>query len=245
MKANKRLTLCLPYYRNAGMLREQFRRLRNLPEVVKRHLEVIVVDDGSPDGQAQGEEIGCPLRLYRIAVDIRWNQDAARNIAAHHARTDWLLLTDIDHLVPPETFEGVMAGKLDPRRVYRFGRVTWSVDEGGRHSLTPYKPHPNSWLMTRAIYDRMGGYDERFAGLYGTDSDFRDRVLGHIGEPTLLDHVLIRVPRETVPDASTTTYARKVAGLDGEGIQRVKRERAMLGSWETKRLSFPYKQIYP
>lgn len=237
------LTLCLPYYRNAGMLKEQFKRLRRLPQEVLDRLEVIVVDDGSPDGEAQGEAIGCPLRMYRIDVDVRWNQDAARNIAAHEATTPWVLLTDIDHLVPFDTFRALFAKKLDKHQVYRFSRATWEVIDG-ENVETPYKPHPNSWLMTKAAFDRMGGYDERFAGLYGTDADFRDRLVSTLGEPTMLSSVLIRVPRETIPDASTTTYERK-APADREGIPRVKAERNANPNWVTKRLSFAYRQIWP
>src|SRR5882762_2695717 len=110
---SRKLTLCLPYYRNSGMLSLQFDRLGALPRALKSQLELIVVDDGSPDGEAQGREIGLPVRIFRIEVDVRWNQDAARNIAAHHAKHGWLLLTDMDHLVPRETLEVAIQRGLD------------------------------------------------------------------------------------------------------------------------------------
>jgi hypothetical protein len=35
------------------------------------------------------------------------------------------------------------------------------------------RPHPNSYLMRRADFWHMGGYDEDFRGWYGTDGNFR------------------------------------------------------------------------
>jgi hypothetical protein len=97
--------------------------------------------------------------------------------------------------------------------------------------------------MSRWLYDRMGGYDERFAGLYGTDADFRDRLNLHGSVKDLKQHV-IRVPRTVTPDASTTTYLRKQPE-DREGIARVKAERAGQKGWTTVRLSFPYHRVHP
>lgn len=236
------ITLCLPYYCNAGMLLEQYRRLQALRSSTRAQIAVIVVDDGSPDGDAMGANIGCPLSLFKIGVDVRWNQDAARNIAVHHATTPWVLLTDIDHIVPQDTWDALLGRKLDRSTIYRLSRLT--LDAVNPDRLSPYKPHPNTWLMTCNAYDRMGGYDERFAGLYGTDADFRDRVLKTTGEPHMLDAVVWRVPRTTIADASTTTYLRKQPE-DHEGIPRIKAERARDRLWRPLRLTFPYRQIYP
>jgi glycosyltransferase involved in cell wall biosynthesis len=235
-----KLTLCLPYYRNAGMLTRTLTELAALPAQIRAALEVIVVDDGSPDGEARGAEIGCPLWIYRVGVDIRWNQDAARNIAAHHAESPWLLLTDIDHLVPRGTFAAILETKLRKETVYRFSRET--LEPNGE--TTPYKPHPNSWLIRKALYWTIGGYDERFAGFYGTDSDFRNRVSESASEIKLLPQVLVRVPRTVIPDASTTTYERK-APQDGPGINRIKAARNALPQWRPLVLQCPYRLIYP
>ena len=241
----RKLALCLPFYMNHGMLDEQLRRLERLPETIKSELELIIVDDGSPNGEAQARDIGLPVRVFRIDVDIRWNQDAARNIGAYEANASWLLLTDIDHLVPRRTFEWLLSNTLGRKTVYRFQRMTLDAIEGKKDRLTEYKPHPNSWLMTREIYFKIGGYDERFAGHYGTDAEFRDRVLRCAGEPVMLDAPLYRVPRTTIADASTTTYVRKGAPEDVGAIQRIKNERAEDPQWKPLHFRNPYRQIFP
>jgi hypothetical protein len=238
------LTIVLPYYENAGMLREQQRCWGALSEDVRRQLHVIVVDDGSPRDPAKPhvqvpEGVGS-YRLYRILVDVRWNWLCCRNLGMQEAQTEWVLLTDIDHVAPERTLRRLMMDPLDPQVVYRFSRVD------APHQ-TPYKPHPNSWCMTRAMFIQMGGYDERFSGYYGTDADFRDRLTkiptNAVTRPchtvVMRSDPLIRYPREVIPDASTTTYGRKEP-QDVEHVQRIRRERERLSTWYPLRVTFPW-----
>lgn len=239
------LTLILPFYMNQGMLRHQQRHWRALPDDVKAHLHVVVVDDGSPRQPARKavEPTGiASFRLFRVGVDVRWNQHACRNIGVFEALTEWVFLTDIDHVVPVATLRRVMDGELDDRSVYRFSRVDAPLltPTLGRHGED--KPHPNTWLMTRAMYDRVGGYDERLSGYYGTDSDFRDRVRSRSRGVLLLPEVIIRYPREVIPDASTTTYERKTHD-DRLNVSRIRSDRDRLPNWRPLRLTFPYEHV--
>ena len=245
--SKRAFTLILPYYENPGQLARQIHKLCDLPEDVRGRLHLIVVDDGSPKSPVGDEVLGtraalppaegglASFRAFRIDVDIRWNWLAARNIGVHHTKTEWVLLTDIDLELPEATARALQEKKMRIENVYRFGRVT-------APDMTPYKPHPNSWFMTRQMFDKVGGYDERFSGFYGTDGEFRDRVRANCSRLIVLEEFpLVRVPRELVPDASTTTYGRKEA-QDHEGVTRIRREIAAQGG-PTKRLSFPYHQI--
>lgn len=230
-----RLTLILSYYLNPGMLVEQYKLLRELPDHIKKELNLIIVDDGSPKNPAFLESTGIPTRLFRMLVDIRWNQDACRNLAVHHTETEWVLLTDIDHMVPERTFQKVLSYQLDAEKVYRFSRVSAPAMEW-------YKPHPNSWFMTKVIYEgKIGGYDERLAGYYGTDADFSKRVHDN-AEVVFFKEPLIRVPREVISDASTTTYLRKQM-MDKVGIPRIKAGRDGVKGWRPTTLSFPYELV--
>lgn len=62
--------------------------------------------------------------------------DAARNIGAKEASAKWVLLTDMDHLVPVNTINAVNFQRLDANRVYRFARVS-------APDMLPHHPHPN------------------------------------------------------------------------------------------------------
>lgn len=241
-------TLILPFYENPVMLVRQYEHLAALPADVRECLHLIVCDDGSPKNPATwpcvaGEGIVEPdlnwlglasFQLFRVDVDVRWNWLTCRNIGVHHAKTDWVLLTDIDHMLPEATARRIQEKKLRPENVYRFSRVD-------APKLTPYKIHPNTWLMTREMFDKIGGYDERFSGFYGTDGEFRDRVKLNAAEVIILPEVMIRVPREVVPDASTTRYKRKQPE-DDVGVTRVRKQIRKEGG-PTRRLSFPYHQV--
>jgi hypothetical protein len=233
-------TLIFPYYENPTMLDMQLMRLSIMPAEVREALHLIVVDDGSPKSPLGEFTAACmrglglaSVQLFRITVDVRWNWIAARNLAVSQASTEWVLMTDIDHIVPEATMRRIQEVKLSDRNVYRFSRV--DVPD-----LTPYKPHPNSWLMTRAMFDKIGGYDERFSGYYGTDGEFRDRVTAACREVVLLDQALWRVPREVVADASTTAYQRKQPE-DREGVTRIRREIAQ--SPTPHRGTFPWVRV--
>ena len=237
----KRVTLCMAFYRNPSMLLRHYALFATFEPWMREAIDVVVVDDGSPEPQrAFGPSLVASdvhVRVYRMGIDIPWNQDACRNVAVQHAETQWVLLTDMDHMVPRQTWEVVLTQKLDPECAYTFERVN-------DPALDAYKPHPNSWLMTRALYDRAGGYDERYAGIYGTDGNFRNRLMRFAREFRRLPVPLIRVPREVTPDASTTTYPRKSIA-DDEKKRRVAAEIAKAPQVLTVRGRFPYTQVFP
>ncbi len=230
-----RITQIMAYYDNPTMLKRQLENIASYSQELKDKLELIVVDDCSPRWPATIEvDCGIPVQLFRTLVDIPWNQDFCRNLGAMKATTNWLLLTDIDHLVPETTIDGLFKKKdLKLNLVYKFDRVS-------APDMQPYKPHPNSWFMTRDMYWNVGGYDERFAGYYGTDGDFRDRINVYT-DIIQLPLPLIRVGREVIPDASTTTLERKKPE-DGQAIQRIKGERGNIHVAPVI-MSFPWEEI--
>lgn len=258
------LTLIMAFYENPGMLVEQQKAWRALPEDLKANFHAIVTDDGSPTRPALpvAEPTGiASFQLNRTLVDVRWNWLFARNLGVSQSPTRWVLLTDIDHLLPESTLRKLMTEELDDQIIYRFSRLDAPHPMpasarpcacGARKcpGLTPYKPHPNSWLLTTRMFDRMGGYDERFSGFYGTDADFRDRANiipnNAATKPAkgivMRADPLIRYPREVIADASTTTYGRKER-QDHINVQRIRAERDVIKDWKPLRVTFPYEQL--
>jgi hypothetical protein len=126
---------------------------------------------------------------------VRWNQDACRNIGVHHAETEWLLLTDMDHLVPEATWRRCCCASMIRQGLSLLARL--GAGHAALQAASEFLVHD------RAMFERAGGYDENFAGLYGTDAMFRDQVrkaardrdaegradpLSARGDPGCLDH---------------------------------------------------------
>lgn len=236
-------TLVMPYYENPGMLEFHYNYLRALPANMRELISLVIVDDGSPNNPAkppEGNDLGgINFQLYRVDVDTRWGQHAARNIGMNHIETNWALMTDIDHVVPEATWKELLFRKWDLEFVLMFQRVTWP-------ELTPYKHHPNSFFQTLRSFHAAGGYDERFLGYYGTDSDYRHRLGATVMDKTPVTIkegkvTLWRVPRTAIPDASTTTYLRKQE--DDRTIP--KQIKAKRGKARPITMTQPYHRVWP
>jgi hypothetical protein len=237
--ATPRLTIVFAYYENPQMLEFQWKEIAAYPEEMKSVLEVVVVDDGSPSFPAKDapRPPGLPqVAIFRITDDIRWNQDAARNIGAHEARAPWLLLTDIDHVVPASSLIAILEGERPDQSFYTLGRIKFYGGEA-RES------HPNSYLMTKKLYWDIGGHDEDYAGVYGKDFLFRKRALRRSNEEHLPQIVLARVGTTAVKDAGTTTITRentlfrRVWGYLLEWLKAMKLWRGV------QTLSYPYEKV--
>jgi hypothetical protein len=239
-------SLCMPYYNNPGMLREHYLRWARMGLHTRRDLEVVVCDDAS-DEPAWKNDWSNFVRLFRIEPPhVMWSQCCATNIAASKANGRWLVITDIDHIVTEETWralaDDIVDEPLDPNKAYRFSRQ--NVDG------SDYKPHPNSWLMTREFFERTGGHDERYRGIYNQDAAFIERVertMKYANIPQL-PYRLIRVGRETIPDASTRGEARAELLLNRkkytEHAARLRQHFRAEGTyWKDTRFSAAYREI--
>jgi hypothetical protein len=229
----KPVTFVYPYYENRAFFGAQLMKWKSYPERMRTHLSVVVVDDGSPRHPASEvvDRLGpfpFPLRLFRIEVDVRWNWLAARNIGAHYAADGWLLLTDMDHVVPNETLHAMVFGAHDPSIVYAFHR--------SEHTGVVANPHSASFFMTREMFWRIGGYDEALSGHYGTDGVYRRELAKH-ARITLMSHQLIR--HEYQGDSSTTEYLRKQPQDAAVKALVAKRGKG----WKSRVLSFPYHEV--
>ena len=231
-------TLIMAYYKNPEMLRAHYAALDALPHKIKQALEVIIVDDGSPAEQAAFPptgDLGVPVSVFRHhLVDVRWNQDACRNLGVEKARTPWVLLTDIDHLLSASALWRVIYGKCKRDCVYRFGRVV-------APRLHRCAPHVNSWFMARELFSDAGGYDERFAGWYGSDRDFTARIKDR-SRVVALRQPLVYVGLHLIGDASTSDCTR-LTPEDTAAIERIKAERDAAGDGPIRQ-NFPYERVF-
>lgn len=226
----KPVTIVLPFYQAHEFLNTHIETWCHYPETVRKHLSAIIVDDGSPRPAPVITEHPFPIRQFRIEVDVPWNWLAARNIGANYAAPDsWLLLTDMDHILPADTAEALVMGQHDPNFVYAFSRR--------EHTGHAIHPHSASFFMTRRMFWNIGGYDERLAGVYGTDGTYRKRAMA-VAPFKLLPQELIRY--EYVADSSVTQFERKTPAMRDERRQRF--ATVPPGS-RPKVLSFPFHEV--
>lgn len=229
----KQFTYVMPYYDNPVFLQRQMDHWCKLPDQLMKHVRFIIVDDASPAHPAEPIlrrwKVGVPLRHFRIEKDVRWNWLAARNIGAHYAEGGWIMLTDVDHVLPADTLETLVYGLHYDSIIYRFSRR--------EHTGEPYHPHPNSWFMTKAMYWKIGGYDEAASGFYGTDGHYRARC-ARTAPIRIMRDELIRY--EDVDDSYTRRYKRKQPE-DKRG-KEILQQRAARGL-PPQVLSFPYHEV--
>ncbi len=239
------------------MLARQYRVWsREWSQTLKDQVELVIVDDGSPEPAVDVDRPGDlpELAIYRVLEDRPWHQHGARNLGAHVARHPFLLMTDMDHVIPPDTLSEVLAAN-DKGRVFTFGRVDAPPDNvwGTAHwrEMAPttrgdgsLKPHVNSFAMSKALYWQVGGYDEDYCGHYGTDGLFRKRLYAAAREKHLAHAPLIRVSRDVIADASTRDVSRKI-GRDPSMKKRIaEQKRARGATGHIRVLDFPWEQVH-
>lgn len=238
----KELTLIVPYYRNAAMLDRQVIEWEQYASRAK----IICIDDGSPEPALPiitaraSPALLKRLRLYRITVDIPWNREGARNLAAQQCETDWLVNVDIDHLLPAKACAALLDFDAREGRWYRFPRFrVGKADATRRKDKLPddcefgrIHPHIDSYLVTRAMYWEAGGYDEDYAGCLGGGSEFLRRLEQTGGAAHLIDDpVCLHVyTRDKINDASDWSLSRDTS--QGKAITR--RKDAVKGAGKSK-----------
>ncbi len=240
----KTLALIYSYYDNPEMYLRQVREWNSYPEKLKKHLSIMITDDCSfkyPLRDIQKKPDGIYCARFQITRKVPWNWLACRNLGAKKAKASFLLLTDMDHMLSVKAFgklmERILSRKLHSDWVYLFTRVD-------APNNTKYKPHNDSFLMSKKLYWRIGGYDEELAGHYGTSGRYRNRAFATAKGNHRLKIPLTRFPRDVIPDASTTEFIRKGKGRDPNAIRKIENKKLKEGrEKEIRVLSFPYERI--
>lgn len=239
------LTLCVPYYRNPKMLErqiEEWNKYSTWPQI-------LLVDDCSPEPalpivkKLASSALRERLQVLHTDVDIPWNREFCRNLMAKLAATDWLLMVDIDHVVPAESMEKLRGCSLKPNRFYRFRRMrVGKADETRRKDkIDPESefgeihPHVDSYLCRTKDYWRAGGYNERFCGVLGGGNEFLRRFESMFASEIVPGDIFLHVhTRSVVDDASDRHCSRDTR--PGKELERAiaKSGRATPTQWLTQ-----------
>ena len=153
------------------------------------YIEIIFMDDGSdPPLTNQGLK---NLTIYPTHDTRSWTWPVARNRGAEIAKSDYLLMADIDYIITKQAINQVLEFSGD--RMF-FTRQFGVLDENGnlvndrdvlksyglknRHftSSNFYKGHRNNFVIKKSLFNEMGGYSEDIAPysqIDGPDSAFK------------------------------------------------------------------------
>lgn len=246
------LTLVMAVYGQPLMLQEQLLWISSYPQHVRERLSVVIVDDcGEPPVRL--ETVTCldaiikSAKLFRVDVDIPWNQMGARNLGMHHSE-GWCVMIDPDMVFDGPTMERMMqaAAKLQRGQVVR-----WSLRHVSSNKVD--QSSPNTWLIHRDDFFAVGGYDEDFAGNKGwSDVQLLDILNASYKVQRRVDLVANFHSNESVPDAMVTKLDRSTSKNRKKRVKKVDQARAA-GGWarwakarkDIPRLRFPWTQIYP
>lgn len=168
-----------------------------LPEGLREQWEFVLVDDCSNPPINEQRDY---LTLLRSRDPMLWNY-GVKNLGAEQARNDWLLLTNVDHVLTTEAVIKITNLPLVPGRFLRFARCNPDAGARPKYSTTS---HVGTLLIHRSDLFSVGGYDEDFSGYYGHDDTFLAHCLKHRGlkEVKCNDIVLRNYSGATsIPDA--------------------------------------------
>lgn len=155
--------------------------------------ELIIIDDGSKPPINPKVQAVFPFNIYYREDERPWTTGCARNYGASLANGDYVLMTDVDHILSQEaitsavnftgdkmTFPrqwGVMMedGSISQEEVilFSYGLKKELFAERGLNA----GHHPNTFVMNKELYlNTLGGYDESLCGRYGgSDTNLNKR----------------------------------------------------------------------
>jgi hypothetical protein len=257
MEHREMITMIVPYYRQPAMLRKHLETWCSYSTVINNLMTLNVVDDCSPEPAFDvidefRRSVGCMWRpqLYRVLKDVPWNRSMARNLGSKVAETPWLLHVDTDHILPPKSALALVRGidLYNRKHWYKFRRFRIGEADFTRNKdLIPrsakfgeIKPHVDSFLCTKELYWKVGGYDPDYAGCLGGGGAFLRQLKVAGKECMAPDDVHLHVYCEgEIPDSSIKTLSRDTSEY---GRRRRIKERA--GNIKvTKPIRYPWERV--
>ena len=207
------------------MLKMQLSYWRGYPSALRDLVRVVVVDDGSPRLPAadvlKSEALPLfDLRLFRIKENIQWNVPGAKNLGVTQAKTDWIYLGDIDHVLPAVSIERLCEMELSTACFYSIGRKRAVKMAEDQLTFKLINSHIDTFVMSRAAYWNIGGYLPKRLGSYykGPCQFFRKQVQRHLRRVELNDVFHIFFDDSIVPDAITTDFPKDSNPARGEFV---------------------------
>lgn len=231
-----KLTFSLSYY-NQGLdaFLKHLELWKNYDTNIKKEINFMIVDDGS---KVPLEELikdinfeDLNINLYRVEVDLYCNIAGVRNLSARECNTEWMLILDMDTLVPKKMAYDLIniINKKEKGKAYKFNRLVPSNNKDNKH----HKIHPAVCLIRKEDYWNVGGCEEDLVGHYGgTDPTFFYKAQGKI-KVEICKNIFLNHLYEGEADIIRDT---------SHNIKLIE-EKKKNGNWSTDYVRFPWKKI--
>jgi hypothetical protein len=106
------------------------------------------------------------------------NQSGARNLGVLSAKSDKLIIIDLDHIFYENTFKFIVDYDFKENEIYKFRRT--HIHRNG-FIAGNYPGAGNIYAMKRGEFLTYFGYDEEFAGNYGYEDNFCAEYFSALG----------------------------------------------------------------
>jgi hypothetical protein len=168
-----RLSIVIPVLNSHEILRRQLLYYAQMG--IPSDTELIIVDDGSDPPLDVGDinsEVEGNVLLLRTNDFRPWTWALARNAGAEVANGEYLLMYDLDHIVPKYAIDFIRKTTATKVQFFREfgvldekGRLTQDRDVLETYGLPKdvslaHGPLPNNFAMRRDVFWELGGYRE-------------------------------------------------------------------------------------
>ncbi len=130
---------------------------------ILQKIHFVFVDDCSKSEVEIPPDANINYTLLRINEEIQWNQAGARNLGVSYAKSENVIVTDLDIRFPENLLESLIYFHPPRNSIFKF--VTFS-------GLKQVESHFNVFFMNKEVFDRTKGVDEEFSGAYGQEDVF-------------------------------------------------------------------------
>ena len=192
----KKITVNLSFYNQNEVLKRHVELWKSYPQHLKDLFKFCIIDDCSKtpaiEVLRETDLSDIDLAIYRIEEDLYCNISGGRNLAAQQCTTEWMILLDMDTMIPEDM--ALIIPTLThskEKEIFKFNRRVTENHSHPKH----HQPHPAVCLLRKRDYWDIGGNEEDFVGHYGyTDPSFWHRATPDYKINTLLDVYLDYVP---------------------------------------------------
>lgn len=188
-----KLSIIIAFYNSHGVVARQVKYFKamNLPD----DIEFIFVDDGSNPPHNITDYDLKNLRVHATNEKRPWTQGLARNAGAKLAGGEYLLMTDIDHILSKEAIIDAYNFTGDKMTFHRYFGV---LLQDGTFTQNPAvleeygmdmnrfntkrglyaSVHGNTWAMKKSTFLMLGGYSRRVClrGYHTGDDSYFNQV---------------------------------------------------------------------